>query len=202
MIPDIRAGWLLCALTTLLLLLNGCASHGPRFEPHPEVTKQRANELKLAILELGDNIDAREAQLAAQVAIEYSLQLARTYEITDSAILHNIKVNLGLRPRGLCVDWTRDLLARLKKENLYSLDLHWAIANYETAFRLEHSTVVISGRGQPMERGLVLDPWRHSGKLYWSPVLQDPGYQWKPQAQIHALKEQHEAEARNRSELR
>lgn len=199
MFPEFRAIRLLCALAMLLVLLNGCASQGPRLEPHPEVTRQRISDLNRAILALGDDIDASEAQRAAKIAIEYSLQLARAYEITDSAIMHNIKVNLGLRPRGLCVDWTSDLLARLKQEGLYSLDLHWAIANYESAFRLEHSTVVISSRGDPMEQGLVLDPWRNSGELHWAPALQDPGYHWKPRAQIHALKQQHEAESKNRS---
>ena len=113
--------------------------------------------------------------------------------------MHNIKVNLGFRDRGLCIDWTRDLLARLERENFVSLELHWAIANYESAFRLEHSTVVISARDHGIEQGLVLDPWRYSGNLYWARTTRDPGYRWKPQAEIHALKRRHEQQARNRS---
>jgi hypothetical protein len=135
MFSEFRAIKLLCALTSLLILLNGCASQGPRLEPHPALAEQRIGELNRAILALGDDIDASEARRAARIAIEYSLQLAREYEITDSAIVHNIKVNLGLKPRGLCVDWTRDLLTRLKQERFHSLDLHWAVANYERAFR-------------------------------------------------------------------
>ncbi len=199
MFPEFRAVKLLCALTGLLLLLNGCASQGPQLEPQPAVAEQRIGELHRAILALGDDIDAGEARQAARVAIEYSLQLAREYEITDSAILHNIKVNLGLKPRGLCVDWTRDLLARLKHEKFRSLDLHWAVANYERAFRLEHSTVIVSARGESLEQGLVLDPWRYSGELYWSPTLLDKDYSWKPQGEILALKKQREVDASNRS---
>jgi hypothetical protein len=155
MFPEFRAIKLLCALTSLLILLNGCASQSPRLEPHPAVAEQRIGELNRAILALGGDIDASEARRAARIAIEYSLQLAREYEVTDSAIVHNIKVNLGLKPRGLCVDWTRDLLTRLKQEKFHSLDLHWAVANYERAFRLEHSTVVVSARGESLEQGLV-----------------------------------------------
>ncbi len=199
MISDLRAHRLFCAVTLLLLLLNGCAGKSPRLEPHPNVAQQRITELNLAILGLGEDIDASEAQRAARIAIDYSRQLAREYEITDSAIVHNLKVNLGLKPRGLCIHWTRDLLARMQEEGFHSLDLHWAIANYETAFRLEHSTVVISARGDPLQRGLILDPWRHSGNLYWAPTLQDPGYQWKPQAQIHALKREIEADNKERN---
>lgn len=199
MFSEFRAIKLLCALTSLLILLNGCASQGPRLEPHPALAEQRIGELNRAILALGGDIDASEARRAARIAIEYSLQLAREYEVTDSAIVHNIKVNLGLKPRGLCVDWTRDLLTRLKQEKFHSLDLHWAVANYERAFRLEHSTVVVSARGESLEQGLVLDPWRYSGELYWSPTLLDKDYSWKPQGEILALKKQREVDANNRS---
>jgi hypothetical protein len=171
MFPEFRAIKLLCALTSLLILLNGCASQSPRLEPHPAVAEQRIGELNRAILALGGDIDASEARRAARIAIEYSLQLAREYEVTDSAIVHKF----------------------------HSLDLHWAVANYERAFRLEHSTVVVSARGESLEQGLVLDPWRYSGELYWSPTLLDKDYSWKPQGEILALKKQREVDASNRS---
>ena len=163
------------------------------------VAEQQVGALKRAILSLGDEVHPGEAQRAARTALEYSRQLAHEYQVTDSAIVHNLKVNLGLKRRGLCIDWTRDLMARLRLENFASLDLHWAIANYESALRLEHSTVVISARGDSLDQGLVLDPWRYSGDLYWVRTAQDTGYYWRPQSEIHALKRQHEFEARNRS---
>lgn len=199
MIPDLRANQLVYAATILLFLLGGCAGKSPLLDPPPIVANQRIAELNLAILGLGDDVDASEAQRAARIAIDYSRQLAREYEITDSAIVHNLKVNLGLKPRGLCIHWTSDLLARLQQEGFYSLDLHWAIANYENAFRLEHSTVIISARGDSLQQGLILDPWRHSGDLYWAPAMLDPGYLWKPQAQIHALKREIETQDKNRN---
>ena len=133
-------------------------------------------------------IEPDEARRAARVAIRYSHQLAQRYGITDSPVMHNLKVNLGLRQRGLCIDWTSDLLRRLRQEKFDTLDLHWAIANYRTVFRLEHSTVVISAVGQSIEQGLILDPWRNAGRLYWSETLADSGYAWEPQADVLALK--------------
>ena len=186
-------------LSLLLTLLAGCAGSGPQPPQSLQVAEQRVGALRRAILSLGDAIHPGEAQRAARAALEYSRQLAHEYQVTDSAIVHNIKVNLGLKQRGLCVDWTSDMMARLRQEEFTSLDLHWAIANYESALRLEHSTVVISARGDSLDQGLVLDPWRFSGDLYWAPATQDPGYYWKPQSEIHALKRQHEYEARNRS---
>lgn len=202
MILDLRLMRLTFVLLLLLPALHGCASKQQLAELPPDITKHRINELQLAILALGDGVDSGESRRAAKIAFDYSRQLAREYEITDSAIVHNLKVNLGLKQRGLCIDWTSDLLARLQQENFNSLDLHWAIANYETAFRLEHSTVVISARGASMQQGLILDPWRNSGDLYWAPALQDPGYFWKPGEEIHALKRQHRTENKNRSYIR
>ena len=157
--------------------------------------ERRIADLEHAILSLGDNVDPGEASRAARVAIDYSLQLAREYGVSGSPLFHNIMVNLGIKSRGLCVHWTRDLGDRLRQEDFKSLDLHWAIANYESLFRLEHSTVVISAHGDSLQQGLVLDPWRNAGELYWARTLEDTDYPWRPQAEIHALKDQR-AEAR------
>ena len=188
MTPEHHSRLTVSILTLTFILLQGCASSGPQLDLPPIVEKQRIRDLNHAILNLGDDIDASEAQRAASISIKYSHELARQYEITSSPLMHNLLVNLGLKSRGLCVDWTTDLLTRLKQERFYSLDLHWAIANYETTFSLEHSTVVVSARGDSINQGLVLDPWRHSGELFWAPTLEDSGYLWKPQAEIHAMK--------------
>ena len=200
--PDFKPNLTICILSLAFFLLTGCASSNPSLELPPGVEMQRISDLNHAILLLSDEIDPSEAQRSARIAIEYSRQLARQYEISSSPIMHNVLVNLGLKPRGLCVDWTSDLLARLQQEQFYSLDLHWGIANYDIAFRLEHSTVIISARGDTLNQGLVLDPWRHAGQLYWAPTLEDPDYTWKPQAEIHALKREYNKVSENRHYLR
>ena len=185
-------------LALAFLLVQGCATSHPQVDLPPMVEQQRIAELTLAIRSLSDDIDPHEASLAARIALEYTRQLAQEYEISSSPITHNILVNVGAKPRGLCVDWTSDLLARLQQERFYSLQLHWGIANYATAFRIEHSTVIISARGDTLNQGLVLDPWRQGGRLFWAPTLQDPAYRWHPQAEIHALKRQRQAVSTNR----
>jgi hypothetical protein len=172
----------------LACLLQACASTTPVIESQPLAEQQRINELELAILALGADIDPGEAHDAATIAIEYPLQLAHEYQLTDPPLMHNFLVNVGVKPRGLCVDWTYDLLTRLQQERFRSLGLHWGIANYDRLFRIEHSTVIISARGDPLASGLVLDPWRHSGQLFWAKTLEDSQYLWKPHAEIHALK--------------
>ncbi len=182
-----------CALVLAFLLIEGCATSRPQTDLPPMIEQQRIAELNLAIRSLGDDIDPHEASLAARIAIEYTEQLAQEYEISDSPLTHNFLVNIGVKPHGLCIDWTHDLQARLQQERFHSLQLHWGIANYDNVFRLEHSTVIISARGDSLNQGLVLDPWRQGGRLFWSPTLQDPDYRWYPQLEIHALKRQQQA---------
>ena len=191
-------------------LLQGCATPALVPDPVPDpvldtaasLEQQRIDELEQAMLDLGDEIDPGEARNAATIAIEYPLQLAMEYEINDSPLVHNFLVNIGAKPRGLCVDWTHDLLVRLQQERFRSLQLHWGVANYDSAFRIEHSTVIISARNQPLQQGLVLDPWRHSGQLFWAKTLQDPEYHWRPHAEVHAQKRERKALAQKRTETR
>jgi hypothetical protein len=198
-----RSRKIIFLLPLLAYLIQGCASTNPPIDELPPlVEQQRINELELAILALGDDIKPDEAHSAATIAIEYSLELAQEYEISDPPLMHNFLVNIGVKSRGLCVDWTYDLLTRLQQERFRSLSLHWGIANYDSAFRIEHSTAIISARGEPLPRGIVLDPWRQSGQLFWARTLEDPEYQWKPHAEIHAAKRERKALAQNRSENR
>ncbi len=182
----------IAALFSILALpmLQACAGGAARLDPAAPVEPTRVDALSRAILALGDDVERAEAQRAARVAISYSRQLADDYDIAGTPLFHNVMVNLGLRDRGLCVHWTRDLMVRLQQERLRSLELHWGVANFDKTFRVEHSTVIISARGEPLEQGLVLDGWRNSGDLYWTPTLEDPDYAWRPHAEVQALKEQ------------
>ena len=45
-----------------------------------------------------------------------------------------------------------------------TLDLHWGIARAGT--QREHNSVVVTAKGAPFTTGIVLDAWRHSGRLY------------------------------------
>ena len=161
--------------------LAGCAS------PVPDTTSTRSEvaDLSQAIRALGPGVDAAEAELAAQIAISYPLVLRQRYGVTDPPLIHNTKVNMGQRPRGLCWHWADDIEDRLAEEGFATLDLHRAIAN-ATSILIDHSTVVISARGAPMEAGIVLDGWRRGGDLFWSRVPDDPRYRWERRATVFA----------------
>jgi hypothetical protein len=77
--------------------------------------------------------------------------------------------------------------ARLAQEDFRTLELHRAIANADSAFILSHSTVIMSARGDDMDEGIILDPWRYAGTLYWSSVPEDTDYAWVARHKVFGL---------------
>ncbi|EAQ05101.1 lipoprotein, putative [Pseudooceanicola batsensis HTCC2597] len=171
----------------LLLLPFAAAGCGAAPAPRTAATSTRSEigALSSAIAALGPGVDPEEAARAADIAITYPLALRAAYGVTDPPLIHNTKVNMGLRPRGLCWHWAEDMETRLATEGFRTLDLHRAIAN-AGRIRIDHSTVVISARGGPMESGIVLDPWRNGGELFWSRVPEDRRYAWERRAAVMA----------------
>jgi hypothetical protein len=114
--------------------------------------------------------------------------LAKEYQITDPPLIHNTKVNMGLRPRGLCWQWAEDIERRLNEESFRTLQMHRAIANADNPYRIDHSTAIITQRGDGMYDGIILDPWRYGGRLHWDKTRNDKRYNWVPQSIVHDQK--------------
>lgn len=162
---------LLAALT-----VGGCAYK-------PTVEQRDVTELSQEIMRLGPEIDPEEADRAAQISYYYSLQLAQEYGITDLPIIHNEKVHRGLRKRGLCNHWAEDLSKRLKEEKFKTLAVQRAISP-PSSLRIIHHSAVISKPGDTIYDGIIVDPWRHGGALFWAPTKVDKRYNWRPRDEV------------------
>ncbi len=117
-----------------------------------------------------------EARQVACVVMEHSIALAQSYRIVRPPLLHNTLVNLGLKRRGLCHHWTGDLFAELRRHQFATLEIRWGLARAGTL--REHNAIVITARGEAFEKGIVLDAWRHSGRVHWCAVAKD-SYPWE-----------------------
>lgn len=170
----------------LFALLAACASTPPEDLPRPAAPDVAA--LSASIAALGGGIDPDEARRMAEISYDYPLKLAVAWQVEDPPIIHNMKVNRGLKPRGLCYQWADDLEARLRAEGFQTLELHRAIANSESSIRIEHSTVIVSAPGASMYEGIVLDPWRNGGQLWWGDVRADKSYPWLPREEVFRRK--------------
>lgn len=161
-----RTAWL--AISSMLLL-SGCVQL-PKSGPS-EVARVEA-ELRRVV----PQGPADERRRIAETAVRTSTELARRYDISAGPWIHNTMVNVGLRERGLCWQWAQDLTIALDRLRLRGHEVRWGKANGGTL--REHNTVVVTGRGQRFEDGLVLDPWRLSGTLFLTQTRADPKYRW------------------------
>jgi hypothetical protein len=166
------------AACLLALLLAACA--GPHAGLRSDEARLSAKITRLGsrVMELGPGVDRAEADRVARTAVTASLQLADDYRVTPPARWHNLLIQMGFRDRGLCYHWTEDLMRRLMALEPSTLELHWGVAHKGSDLR-EHNSVVVTAAGEPFRRGLVLDPWRDSGDLYWVAVERD-SYPWQP----------------------
>ncbi len=167
---------IIIAVLATCMALAGCAMA-------PNTGPDDVDQLAQAIQQLDPKVDPAEARRAAEISYAYSSQLKQEWNVTDSAIVHNAKVINGFREKGLCNDWAQAMTTRLKQENFRTLDLHWATSP-PTAFRIIHHSALISAKGDSMYEGIILDPWRNSGVLYWDQVREDTKYNWRPRLEV------------------
>jgi hypothetical protein len=161
------------ALFALLLFTAGCAS-----SPISATWRQvQTAALQKRLLQLNRAVNADEAARLSKTAVDQSAALAADYRAVRPAWLNNFLVNGGRRKRGLCYQWANDLYPRLHELGLTSLELHLAVARMDT--RHEHNAIVVTASQQPFGEGVVLDAWRHSGRLWFGSVATDK-YPWRP----------------------
>ena len=154
------------------------AACGSAPEKRAFASQGEIRRLEATILAMRDDVDPAEAARAAQIAFEHTRTLAIRYEIVDPPLIHNTKVNMGLKPRGLCWHWAEDMENRLNAENFETLEMKRAIAEGR-GVRIDHSTAIISAAGEDHTKGVVLDPWRNGGVLFFAPVAEDTRYFWE-----------------------
>jgi hypothetical protein len=127
---------------------------------------------------LDSTVDPAEAALLAQTAVEQAAILGAQYHAIRPPWVHNALVNSGLRSRGLCYQWANDLYPIFHRLNLRSMELHLAVSKMDKF--LEHHCIIVTARGQPFTQGVIIDGWRHAGRLWFGHFEDDPRHPWKP----------------------
>src|ERR1051325_12289 len=150
------------------------AEQQPQHFEVPAKEVARAEELANQLAKLSHRVDPKEAKLLAQCAYATVARLRPEYNMFGTPIFNNFLVYHGWRKRGYCFQWTEDLLLALDTLKLKRLELHWGDA-YRDTWR-ENNCVVVTAKGQPFDRGMILECWRHFGHLRWNlvPSDQDP----------------------------
>lgn len=155
------------------LFLTSCVNVGT-----PAQLAQKAQRLSSDLQQLSPTISAEEASRLATTAINESAKMSRDFKPFCFPWMNNALVNTGLRKRGLCYQWRDDLFPHLFRLGLKTMDLHLASARRATM--LEHNGIVVTAKGRPFAEGIILDPWRRGGRLWWGTMKQDRFHPWKP----------------------
>ena len=166
----------------VLLVALAAANPAPWFNDlRPTEQRVRARSaddpiLRDRIIALAPTVSPDEAAQVARCAYTTGRELAREWRVVWMAGVQNFLVNIGARKGGLCFQWATELLLRLNALKLQTLDLHWAESYAGTSG--EHNVIVVTAKGQPFEKGIILDNWRYEGHLLYGPVTTDPEYRW------------------------
>jgi len=131
----------------------------------------KAGKLAGDLASLSPRVNREEAKLLADCAFATVSKLRREYRMFGTPIFNNFLIYHGLRKRGYCYQWSEDLLLALDKLKLTSLELHWG--EYDPGTWRENNCIVVTAKGQPFERGIMLECWRHLGHLYFGLVASD-----------------------------
>lgn len=141
--------------------------------PSPE----RQQELSLLLYTLGHDIPKSEADKLSNEIFNKTVQLGREFKLTSPPEFHNFLVNIGVRKKGLCYHWSDALYLYFVSKKYPHYSFRLVGANIGEYFS-EHNAVVVTAKGKPVKSGILIDPWRHSGKLYFSKVNEDKKYEW------------------------
>jgi hypothetical protein len=132
-------------------------------------------DLSKALTALAPDVDLSEAELLSVTAHTTARSLSREYRVVLNPEFTVFLVNIGMRKRGWCGHWTRDIGARLKELKLKTLVLHWGEAYPGTSS--ENNCLVVTARNQPFQDGIIIDGWRRAGRLFWCAVRKDDEYE-------------------------
>lgn len=154
-------------LTCTAVLATGCVAT-PRIardaSGQPIIAKSElpnVTRIQEALMTLVPTGDPAEAQRIAEVAVLTGAESAKKFGVIFGPAEHNWMVNRGLKPGGLCWQWTWEMAAAVAPLHPKTFDFHWGISN--AGLFNEHNSIVVTALGQPFDTGITLDPWRSSG---------------------------------------
>jgi|GEM_PF-907495 len=159
-------------LAILIIAVSAVAAERQRqrFEV-PTKDSAKAEALANHLAALSRRVDRNEAKLLADCAYATVARLRGEYRMFGTPIFNNFLVYHGIKKRGYCYHWSADLLVALDALKLKTLELHWGESRAGTW--MENNCLVVTAKGQPFDRGMILDCWRHFGHLRWNLVPSD-----------------------------
>jgi hypothetical protein len=168
----------LTCFAALLASFAACANSTLGEQGQPPLSFQleksdvaKAGKLADELASLSPRVNPDEAKLLADCAFATVTKLRREYRMFGTPIFNNFLIYHGLRKRGYCYQWSEDLLIAIDALRLKSLEVRWG--EHDPNTWRENNCLVVTAKGQPFNRGIMLECWRHLGHLYFGPIASD-----------------------------
>ena len=143
--------------------------------PSPSNT---SNRLSLLLQSLATDISVIEADTLAYEIYQETEKLRKKFDPVSEPHVNNFLINVGLKEEGLCYQWSDALYLYFKKRTYPHFEFHLLVADKGEYF-FEHNVLVVVAKGGKVMDGVIIDPWRKPGELYFSKVKEDTQYSWK-----------------------
>ena len=155
----------------LSLLLVGCVV------TVPPMSQNKVKELALLLQSLDRTITHQEAMRLSKDIFHHTQKLTEEFELTSPPQFHNFLVTIGVREKGLCYHWSDALYTYLTRKPYPAFEFHLVGANIGEYF-YEHNALVVTAKGGDIKKGIIIDPWRDSGSVYYAEIEKDTAYRW------------------------
>ena len=144
----------------------------------PDISQNRVEELSRLLRSLNNSIPPTEAELLSHEIFKETAKLTKKFKPVSEPHFNNFLINVGIKDKGLCYQWSDALYIHFADKNYHDFEFHLLVANKGEYF-YEHNVLVVVAKGEKVMDGVIIDPWREPGKLYFSKVSEDKKYEWK-----------------------
>jgi len=149
----------------------------------PHVNQESVVELATLLQSLDRRTSyAEESLLLAKEIFRETEKLRQKFKPVSEPHVNNLLINIGIKEEGLCYQWSDALYRHFIQRAYPHYAFHLLVAD-KGKYLFEHNVMVVTakqkGVNEKMISGVIIDPWREPGKLYFSKVEEDSGYRWK-----------------------
>ncbi len=127
---------------------------------------------------MNNSILTAEAESLSREIFKETAKLRKKFKPVSEPHFNNFLINVGVKDKGLCYQWSDALYIHFSDKNYHDFEFHLLVANKGEYF-YEHNVLVVVAKGEKVMDGVIVDPWREPGKLYFAKVSEDKKYEWK-----------------------
>jgi len=164
------------SLCLLLFFSTGCS-----IKPYP-LEADKVDALAFRLSKLSPLAPKEEAMHLAKEIYEQIALLTQDFKLTSPPKFHNTLVNIGLRKKGLCYDWSDSIYLHLRAISFVHYSFHLLVSS-QGSYLFEHNALAVTAKKrfekEDILNGILIDAWRDSGRLYTIRVKDDKAYKWK-----------------------